>query len=81
MPLIVIIPGPNDVADYQNDIPRHYQSLNRYLNKRGYRHHDFLGTLLEVYHEDVSEDALFVQRHFQGHVNRELAAKIIEMIK
>lgn len=81
VPHIVIIPGPHDVDDWQRGSARQYQSLVRFLDQRGYHYLDFLDTLIGKHKNDLSEKALFVVRHYQGHVNRELAEKITEMVK
>ncbi len=79
-PLIVIIPGPHDVEDFKKGRARQYASLSRFLNQRGYRILDFLDPLLAAHRDDLSEEALFVIRHYKSHVNRELAQEIIKAL-
>ncbi len=80
IPLIVIIPGPNDIEDYRQNQPRQYSALLRHLKSRDYRCIDFLDTLVTKYKDDLGENALFVERHYQGHVNQTLAAVIIKAL-
>lgn len=80
IPLIVIIPGPHDVDDFKNGDPRQYETLLRFLKQRDYRYLDFLDPLLAKHRDDLSEKALFVVRHYQGKLNRELAQEIIRML-
>ncbi|MBX7207667.1 MAG: SGNH/GDSL hydrolase family protein [Verrucomicrobiaceae bacterium] len=81
IPLIAIIPGPHDIDDFKRGDPRQYETLLRFLKQRGYRHLDFLDTLLAKHRDDLSEQALFVVRHYQGQVNRELAQEIVKALQ
>lgn len=77
-PLFVILPGPLDVNDHVNRYPRQYASLLDHLKSQNYAFVDFLAPLVTKHKPDLSDAAIFVRLHYQGHVNQELAAAIIK---
>lgn len=81
VPLIVIIPGPLDVENYKNQVPRLYGSLIEHFKANRYRHLDFLDPLVTMHSDDLSTDALFVHMHYRSSVNKELAAAIIKALQ
>jgi hypothetical protein len=80
VPLILIMPGPLDVEDYRNDDPRQYASLVEYLRSKNYAVLDFLDPLVAKHRHELTTKALFVNSHYQGHINKELAAEVIKAL-
>ena len=78
IPLIVVIPGPLDVENHVKQLPRVYGPLIGHLKAKGYHYFDFLDNLIRSHKEGLSDEALYVVRHFKGPINKELAAAIIE---
>ena len=78
IPLIVVIPGPLDVENHIKQLPRVYSPLIGHLKAKGYHYFDFLDNLIRAHKEGLSDEALYVVRHFKGPINKELAAAIIE---
>lgn len=80
-PVILIMPSPRDVSEYSDGRARRYQTLIDFLKRKRFRYLDFLDPLVAKHHDDLSEDALFVVRHFRGDVNRELAQEVVRMVQ
>ena len=80
VPLIVIIPGPLDVEEYNKQLPRQYASLVDHLKLKGYRFLDFLDPLVTTHKDDLSYHTLFVEAHYQGALNKVLAEEIIKAL-
>lgn len=80
VPFIVIIPGPLDVENHVMKYPRLYASLVDHLEAKGYHYLDFLDPLVARHKNDLSIEAIFVQSHYQGSVNRELAEEVIKAL-
>lgn len=81
IPLIVVIPGPNDVDDDSKGKARPYQTLLDHFQAREYRHFDFLEALKASRAGRLEIDEIFVDFHYRGHVNRELAQEIIRALE
>ena len=79
-PLIVIIPGPLDVKNYQRGKAPQYEHLLAHFQKQNLRYLDFLDPLTTKYAADLSPEALFVRLHYQPHVNQLLADEIIKSL-
>ena len=77
-PLIVLIPGPLDIEDYEKKNPRQYAPLIEHLKAKGWLYLDFLDPLMAKHSPD---EKLFTQLHYTGPVNRELAEAIIKASK
>ncbi len=80
IPLIVIIPGPLDVEDYKKGTKRRYFRLLDHFKAKGWPCLDFLDPLVTVNKADLSERALFVQAHYQSHINKQLAGEVINAL-
>ena len=80
-PLFVIFPGPLDVEAHQKKQRRQYASLIDFLNSKGYRYLDFLVPLVARHPRSLAYSALFVNNHYQGQVNKEVAEEVIKAIQ
>lgn len=80
VPLIVIIPGPLDVENHTKHLPKLYEALIDHFEVRHYRYFDFLDPLVAAHQDDLSPEALFVIRHYNSGLNKELAAEIIKAL-
>ncbi len=80
-PLFVIIPGPLDVENFATGRPCQYTTLLDFLKASRIPHLDFLPALTARHKGDLSEKALFVQAHYRGPVNKELATEIIKALQ
>lgn len=80
-PLFVIIPGPLDVENAAIGKPRVYANLVDYLKAKHHPFIDFLDPLLKRHKNELNEDALFVNKHYQPKINQELAGEIISAVR
>lgn len=80
-PLLVIIPGPNDVSDYRKQYERQYGSLIDFFRANEWEFIDFLDPLVSKHKDNLSTEAIFVDNHYQPQVNKELAEEIIKALK
>ncbi len=77
VPLIVILPGPLDVEDFESGAERQYAPLLAHLRARNYAVLDFLDPLVASHRADLKTSSLFAQSHYKAHINQELAAAVI----
>ncbi len=80
-PLFVLMPGASDVQDALRHFPCQYTSLVGYLSHHGFPFIDFLPTLLARQNGRLTLEKVFVDVHYRGSVNRELAREIIHALK
>lgn len=80
-PLFVIIPGPLDVENVVMGRPRVYATLVDYLKSKHHPFIDFLDPLVKQHKNELTEDALFVNKHYQPKINKELANEIISSVR
>ncbi len=80
-PFIVVFPGPLDVEAFQKKQSRQYTSLIEFLQSKHYAYLDFLDPLTARHKDDLSYKAIYVNNHYQGHINKEVAAEIIKAVK
>jgi hypothetical protein len=80
-PLFVIIPGPLDVENVVMGRPRVYAGLIDYLKTKHHPFIDFLDPLVNRHKNELTEEALFVNKHYQPKINKELANEIISAVR
>lgn len=74
-PLIVLIPGPLDVEDYEKGNQRQYAPMIEHLKAKGWLYLDFLDPLIANHSPG---EKLSTHLHYTSPVNRELAETIIK---
>lgn len=80
VPLIVILPDIQDVRQRSKGRKPTHHALLTHLNKKGYRHFDFLDSLERRYPGDLTKGAFFVVTHYNGETNKFLAEEIIRAL-